>query len=512
MFYTSTRDNKVKVDSLDAILSGISTDGGLFVPSSIPKIDHKVLNTLIKKHKKSSKYSLYKETAKIVFKTFFSELKNKDIEKIVEVYDVKNWDLTKSEKNDNSPVILNQFEENLFFLDLTKGKTSAFKDIALSALSTFINLAKGYKKSKLDTLIITATSGDTGKAALEGFKNKKGFKLFVLYPKNGVSVIQKKQMMSQEGKNLKVYGIKGNFDDAQKEVKDIFNDKDFIKNIEETGYKLTSANSINIARLIPQIVYYIYSYLLLAIKYDWDINKKKEKVNFAVPTGNFGNVLAAYISSLLFVPVNKLIICSNENNILTDFFNTGIYDTKRKFKITNSPSMDILVSSNLERYLHFVFKNDDKVDIKKLMYDLKEKKKFTILRNKLNVLNKNIYADYLNEKDTLKVLGETKILDTHSSVAYGVYKKYLKKTKDNTKTILTLTASLYKFPTSVLNAFNIKENKDDIFSSIEKIKKISKVHIPKNIKELKNKKDINKEIVEINKVKEKILRELKSKN
>ena len=339
-------------------------------------------------------------------------------------------------------------------MELFHGKTYAFKDFALSFLPRI--MSEAIRANNLnEVMVLTATSGDTGSAALNGFKNVDKTKVIVFYPTIGISEVQKRQMTTIDGNNTHAYGIKGNFDDAQKALKEIFNDESLKKYLENKGYSLSSANSINIARLVPQIVYYFYAYYEMVKS---NSIEEGESISISVPTGNFGNILAGYLAKNMGLPIKDLICASNKNNILTDFINTGIYDTNREFFITNSPSMDILVSSNLERFLYYSLNKDSEL-IKNLMKDLKETGKFKINKEKL----KNIFAYSYNDEQTLNIIKEVYedygyLLDTHSAIGIGAAKEYQK--HNNIKVLVAATASYYKFPKSVTDALGLKSSGD----------------------------------------------------
>ena len=466
MKYISTRDKTISISPSKAIIQGISKDGALFVPSSIPKV----------KDIMDLKGKTYKELAYIImnkFLTDFDPIVLKDC--IDKAYD---------KKFSKDSIVEIAKVEDMFFLELFHGPTLAFKDMALSILPYLLKSAMKINKIGEEVVILTATSGDTGKAALEGFANIEGIKIIVFYPENGVSTIQKRQMITQEGSNAFVVGIRGNFDDAQNGVKELFNNKDFIQSIDESDYLLSSANSINIGRLIPQIVYYFYSYLTLLQQ---DKLESNEKINVVVPTGNFGNILAAYYGKEMGLPINKLICASNENNILSDFINTGVYDKRRKLVLTSSPSMDILISSNLERLLFHISGEDDKF-VKDSMKQLSKDGFYTIENLNLD----GFYADYSTEEEVSysinKVFKDNNyLMDPHTAVAYNVYEKYKSETKDSTKTIIVSTASPFKFGNMVASAIGIDLEEKDEFTILDELGNQSKIEVPLAIKDLKDK-------------------------
>lgn len=474
MIYKSTRSSENEISSCEAMIKGIADDGGLYVPKEIPEINESI-EDLINMN--------YKELACFILKKFFTDFEDGELEKCAKTaYDDKF----------DTPIIAPLVEkEGVHFLELYHGPTLAFKDIALTILPHLLKTAAKKKNIEKDIVILTATSGDTGKAALEGFANVVGTKIVVFFPQNGVSEIQKRQMITQDGKNTFVVGIDGNFDDAQNGVKALFNDKEFVKEINENKYIFSSANSINIARLIPQVVYYFYSYLTL-LK-----NKKIQKgesINVVVPTGNFGNILAAYYGKKMGLPIHKLICASNENNVLYDFLNSGVYDKRRDLKLTMSPSMDILISSNLERLLYEISGRDEAL-IKELMLKLQKEGKYEITEDMKTKL-KDFYGGYASEQKTLESISNLYkssgyVMDTHTAVAYSVYKKYKEETHDDTKTIIVSTASPFKFGRSICKAIGIETDNIDDFKVMDELSKTAKLPIPEAIKNLQYKKIVH---------------------
>lgn len=482
MEYISTRDKNNSVSSTKAVIEGIAEDGGLFVPKEVKPIEK--LSSLVG-------YS-YNKLCKYVLSYFFDDIDDGLDEAVDKAYD---------EKFKNGVLKIRDLGD-IAFLELYHGVSLSFKDIALSILPQLMRLSMEKEKIQEDMLILTATSGDTGKAALEGFKNLERFKVAVFFPNDGVSFIQERQMITQEGNNTYVFRLMGNFDDAQSEVKDLFSEDEFLEELKKMNLRLTSANSINIARLIPQVVYYIYTYLEVL---NSGKLSKGEKINFCVPTGNFGNVLAAYYAHKLGVPINKLIVASNENNVLSDFFKTKKYNSNRKLIKTISPSMDILVSSNLERLL-FDLTNDDEL-IKMKMTSLKESGYYSI-----DVDTDLFYADFMKQDEVerhIKTVFDkyNYIIDPHTAVAFGVYNKYLAETSDLTYTVIVSTASPYKFPKEILKAFNISA-KDEL-DSINKLAILSSTEIPPQILDLFNKGEMREIIVDKGKMKEKLLNTIK---
>lgn len=464
MKFQSTRGLEAGVKSANAIIRGIAKDGGLYVPESFPN-----LYDLLKKEKSLS----YEELAFRIIKEFFDDIDEKDLKEAIN--DAYNNRFNVEVKNG--------------FLELYHGPTSAFKDAALLFLPQIMKKAKKVVSLEDEVVILTATSGDTGKAALEGFSNVEGFKVIVYYPKHGVSPIQERQMLTQEGNNVKVFGIEGNFDDAQTGVKLIFGDEDLKEQLKEKGYVLSSANSINIGRLVPQIVYYFYGYFKLVEQGDI---KEGEEINVVVPTGNFGNILASYYAKQMGLPVNKFICASNENKVLTDFFNSGTYDKRRKLILTESPSMDILVSSNLERLL-FEATGRNGEEVNKLMNSLMNEGIYEV-SDKVKDFIKEFYGNFATQKEVSKTISneyknEGNLIDTHTAVAKTVYQKYVEETKDNRKVLIASTASPYKFPRSICSALNIDTKDLNDFEVLNKLYEVTKVEIPNNLKGL-DKKDI----------------------
>lgn len=484
MKFQSTRGLESGVASAEAIVRGIAKDGGLYVPESFPN-----LYDSLKKEKNLS----YEELAFKIIKEYFTDIKEEELmDAINEAYN-------------------NRFnvEVNKNFLELYHGPTCAFKDAALLFLPQVMRRARKALGLKEEVVILAATSGDTGKAALEGFKDVEGFKVIVYYPKKGVSAIQERQMSTQEGNNVKVYGITGNFDNAQNGVKEIFGNEDFKEELKKEGYLLSSANSINIGRLVPQIVYYFYGYFKLVKE---GKIKEDEKINVVVPTGNFGNILAAYYAKRMGLPVEKFICASNDNKVLTDFFHTGIYDKRRELILTESPSMDILVSSNLERLL-FEGSGKDGEEIKKLMDSLIKDGIYQV-SDKLKEFLKDFYGNFATQEEVSKAISdmyekEGYLIDTHTAVAQVVYEKYAKETGDNKQVLIASTASPYKFPRSICNALEIDVEGIDDFKVLNKLFEKTKVEIPTNLKDLDKKQILHEEVWDKDEMKEAILSYLK---
>lgn len=471
MKFQSTRGLEKGIVSSEAVIKGIAKDGGLFVPESFPKIYDK-----LKKLKKLS----YEELAYEVISKYFTDIKESELkEAITEAY-------------------TGRFEVKVEgnFLELYHGPTCAFKDAALLFLPQIMKRAKKIMGVKEDVVILTATSGDTGKAALEGFSNVEGFKVVVYYPKNGVSAIQERQMSSQEGKNVKVCGIKGNFDNAQTGVKEIFSNDKLKEKLKKKGYILSSANSINIGRLVPQIVYYFYGYFKLIEQ--GKINEGDE-INVVVPTGNFGNILASYYAKQMGLPINKFICASNDNKVLTDFFHSGSYDKRRELILTESPSMDILVSSNLERLLFEATGRDGK-KVKELMESLNSKGEYSITKE-IKTFLAEFYGNFATKEEVYSTIKnkykkEGYLMDTHTAVAEVVHKKYINDTKDEKAVLIASTASPYKFPRSICNALEMDVNNIDDFEVVKELHNATKVDIPKNLQDLDKKKVLHDEVWE----------------
>ncbi|MBR3635862.1 MAG: threonine synthase, partial [Lachnospiraceae bacterium] len=404
VLYKSTRDSSKLVTASQAILKGLSDDGGLFVPTALPKLD-KSIDELSKMD--------YKGIAYEVMKLFLSDFTEDELKNCIDnAYD---------EKFDTKEIVPITEADGAFYLELYHGSTIAFKDMALSILPHLMTTAAKKNNISNEIVILTATSGDTGKAALAGFADVKGTKIIVFYPKGGVSFIQERQMVTQTGDNTMVIGIKGNFDDAQTGVKKIFGDKEFAKQLADKGYQFSSANSINIGRLVPQVVYYVYAYAKL-------LSDKKisegEKINVVVPTGNFGNILAAYFAKNMGIPIAKLICASNENKVLYDFFETGVYDRNREFMLTNSPSMDILISSNLERLIYLIAGEDSDKNAS-LMKSLVSEGRYEISKDMKDKLD-SFTGGFATQEETcakIKDMYEKNgyVLDTHTAVASKVY-------------------------------------------------------------------------------------------
>ena len=469
VLYKSTRGKEQAVTASMAILKGLSEDGGLFVPERIPQLD-------VPMDKLAQ--MTYQETAYEVMSRFLTDFTEEELKNCIsKAYD---------SKFDTEKIAPLHEACGAYFLELFHGATIAFKDMALSILPHLMTTAAKKNHVKNEIVILTATSGDTGKAAMAGFADVPGTKIIVFYPKHGVSPIQEKQMVTQTGANTYVVGITGNFDDAQTAVKKMFNDHEMAAELDQAGFQFSSANSINIGRLVPQIVYYVYAYATLVR--DGKI-KDGQEINVVVPTGNFGNILAAYYAKQMGLPIHKLICASNENRVLYDFFRTGTYDRKRDFILTTSPSMDILISSNLERLIYrLTGENAEKCA--ELMKSLSEGGEYTITEEMKAQLG-DFYGNFCSEEETANTISEiykdsNYVIDTHTAVAAGVYKKYVSETDDHLPTVIASTASPYKFTRSVMDALG-EDHKDlDDFGLVDALSALSKVPVPRAVEEIRS--------------------------
>ncbi|NMP38030.1 MAG: threonine synthase [Clostridiales bacterium] len=476
MNYTSTRDKALKVSSCEAITKGISSDGGLFLPTEIPSLTADDISRLVPLG--------YKQRAKDILARFLTDYTPQELSACVEGAYADG----KFSSEAVAPVV--NIHDGVNVLELWKGPTCAFKDMALQLLPHLLTTASGKLMSDTQTVILVATSGDTGKAALEGFSDVAGTKILVFYPNDGVSPMQKLQMTTQEGSNVGVCAVQGNFDDAQNGVKAIFTDEAIVKKLRENGCAFSSANSMNWGRLVPQIVYYISAYCDLVAS---GAIANGEKINVTVPTGNFGNILAAYYAKRMGLPIKKLICASNANNVLTDFINTGIYDRNRHFYLTSSPSMDILISSNLERLLFELCGRDDAC-IREWFGKLKAEGRYEVSDSVKSQISDLFAAGFCDDaatkaaiKDTFEKYGY--LCDTHTAVAVSVYNDYLAKTGDDTPVVIASTASPFKFCSSVLDALKPgKKESSDEFGMIEELEAVSGCLAPAQLKALKGKK------------------------
>jgi threonine synthase len=478
--YVSTRGSQNTKTAAQAVIQGISEDKGLYVPSNIPALPFKP---------EEMQGKTYQEIALKVISAFFTDYTEEEMQACIDgAYD------SKFEEKEIAPIVK---AGNAHFLELYHGKTAAFKDMALSILPYLLTTAMKKEKEDKRICILTATSGDTGKAALEGFADVAGTEIIVFYPNQGVSQVQQRQMVTQEGENTHVFAINGNFDDAQTGVKNIFNDSAFAEELAAMNCKLSSANSINIGRLVPQVAYYVYAYAKLLEK---GALKVGEKMNVVVPTGNFGNILAAYYAREMGIPMGKLICASNENKVLTDFINTGCYDIRRDFYLTNSPSMDILISSNLERLL-FHLSGGNAAEIKGLMENLDKEKVYQV-GDKIKEGLIDFYSGFATIDETNAAIGDMYqkngyLMDTHTAVAYKVYQDYVKETGDSTPTIIASTASAYKFADSAAKSIGLSEEKDD-FAYVSALYEKTNVRVPSGLNGLESKEIRHTGVLDIN--------------
>ena len=467
LHYKSTRNSNMNVTASEAILKGLAPDGGLFVPDKLPKL--KVAFDELKD-------MTYQETAYAVMKEFLTDFTEDELKACIEkAYDAK------FDTEEIAPLVK---VDDTYYLELFHGATIAFKDMALSILPHLLTTAAKKNHAKNEIVILTATSGDTGKAALAGFADVEGTRIIVFYPKNGVSKVQELQMVTQKGNNVGVVAIHGNFDNAQSGVKAMFENKELAEKLNEKGYQFSSANSINIGRLVPQVAYYVYAYAKLLQNEEIEAG---EKINVVVPTGNFGNILAAYYAKQMGTPIDKLICASNENKVLFDFFQTGIYDKNREFMLTTSPSMDILISSNLERLLYLIA-GEDSDKTKALMEELKATGKYTItddMKERLADFAAGFASEEATDASIKKVYDKTGyVMDTHTAVADHVCSVYREETKDTKKCVIASTASPYKFVKSVMTAIDVENANEDEFTLLPKLQEVSGVDMPQAIKDI----------------------------
>ena len=493
LLYKSTRNSEKTVTASEAILKGLADDGGLFVPVSIPKLDV-TLDEL--------KDMSYQETAYAVMKQFLTDFTEDELKNCI----AKAYDL----KFDTEEIAPLAKVEDTYYLELFHGATIAFKDMALSILPHLLTTSAKKNNVKNEIVILTATSGDTGKAALAGFADVEGTKIIVFYPKNGVSKVQELQMVTQKGDNTSVVAIHGNFDCAQSGVKAIFENKELAKEMDAAGYQFSSANSINIGRLVPQIVYYVYAYAKLLQNEEIVAG---EEINVVVPTGNFGNILAAYFAKQMGIPIAKLICASNDNKVLYDFFETGVYDKNREFILTISPSMDILISSNLERLVYMIAGCDAKKN-SELMAALKEKGVYE-LSDDMKANLSDFAAGYATEEEVKAKIADVYkktgyVMDTHTAVAASVYEKYRESSKDEKKTVIASTASPYKFSRSVMTAIDARYEGLDEFDLVDALEVISNVEIPNAVEEIRDAKILHTLECDADKMEETVKNILKS--
>ena len=469
LVYHSTRNSEETATASEAILKGLTSDGGLFVPDSIPK-----LNVSLEDLTQMS----YQEIAYAVMKEFLTDFTEEELKTCINnAYD---------SKFDTEEIAVTKKVDRAYYLELFHGATIAFKDMALSILPHLLVTSARKNNVKNEIVILTATSGDTGKAALAGFADVPGTKIIVFYPKSGVSPIQEKQMVTQKGDNTYVIGIKGNFDDAQTGVKKMFSNKELAKVMNDNGFQFSSANSINIGRLVPQVVYYVKAYADLLKQ---GALKAGEPMNVVVPTGNFGNILASYYAKQMGIPIGKFVCASNKNKVLFDFFETGKYDRNREFYVTTSPSMDILISSNLERMIYRIAGNDAK-QCAKFMAALTKDGEY-VITDAMKAELSEFFGAFGSEEETAVKIKEVYdkegyVMDTHTAVAAVAYDKYKAATGDDkTPTVIASTASPYKFTRSVMNAIDPAYDAEDDFELVDELNKVSKTAIPKAIEEIR---------------------------
>lgn len=458
-------------------------DGGLFVPAEYPAITQEELKSDL----------AYTDCAYLIMKKFLTDYDDNELKSIINQSYGSNF-----ASPDIAP--LYKYDDSTGILELWHGPTAAFKDLALQCMPRLLIHALKIFEESVNVIILVATSGDTGKAALEGFKNVNGTRIITFYPGEGVSIIQKRQMITTDGVNTKAVGVRGNFDDCQTAVKKAFKDKDLREKAKQKGYIFSSANSINWGRLVPQVAYYFWAYLQLAKK---SMIRIGDQVNVCVPTGNFGNILASYYAYKMGLPVQRFICASNMNNVLTDFINTGKYSTNRTFYTTVSPSMDILISSNLERLIFDLVQQDGE-RVCHYYNELKQEKSFTLDPGPLKELKGLFYGDYAREEDTFNTIADTfnkkgYVLDTHTAVGFNVLKKYREKTNDMTPVILTATANPYKFPVAVFYALTGKKDLDD-FDALKLLYKKTNMPVHQSLVDIEKRKVTNRDIIDADEI------------
>ena len=477
--YQSTRGGQAGVTASQAVLQGLAADGGLFMPTEIPKLDVSI---------EKLAGMTYQETAYEVMKLFLTDYTEEELKScIAKAYD------SKFDTEEIAPLAK---ADGAYYLEHYHGSTIAFKDMALSILPHLMTTAAKKNHADKEIVILTATSGDTGKAAMAGFADVPGTRIIVFYPKGGVSPVQERQMRTQKGENTAVVAIHGNFDDAQTGVKNLFNNKELAKELAEKGFQFSSANSINIGRLVPQVVYYVYAYAKLLANEEIAAG---EEINVVVPTGNFGNILAAYFAKKMGLPIRTLICASNDNKVLYDFFRTGEYNKNRAFHVTVSPSMDILISSNLERLLaHMGGQAATKAEMESLNRDGVYHAEIT---------EKSISGEYATEAETFAAIKDFYektgyVMDTHTAVAYAAYQKYKAESGDNTPMVIVSTASPYKFTKDVMTALDAKYKDGDAFALQEDLERISGVAVPAPIVGLEHRPILHKNVCEKTEIKD----------
>ena len=485
LVYHSTRNSEETATASEAILKGLTSDGGLFVPDSIPK-----LNVSLEDLTKMS----YQEIAYAVMKEFLTDFTEEELKTCINnAYD---------SKFDTEEIAVTKKVDGAYYLELFHGATIAFKDMALSILPHLLVTSARKNNVKNEIVILTATSGDTGKAALAGFADVPGTKIIVFYPKSGVSPIQEKQMVTQKGDNTYVIGIKGNFDDAQTGVKKMFSNKELAKVMNDNGFQFSSANSINIGRLVPQVVYYVKAYADLLKQ---GALKAGEPMNVVVPTGNFGNILASYYAKQMGIPIGKFVCASNKNKVLFDFFETGKYDRNREFYVTTSPSMDILISSNLERMIYRIAGNDAK-QCAKFMAALTKDGEY-VITDAMKAELSEFFGAFGSEEETAVKIKEVYdkegyVMDTHTAVASCVCAQYREESGDETKCLIASTASPYKFVGNVMRAIDAEYAGRDEFELVDELEKLSQVAVPNAVKEIRDAKILHTRECDADKMKE----------
>ena len=499
MMYISTRDNSKKITSAEAIARGISSEGGLFVPEEFPKYDGVTFEALLLMD--------YRGRAKKIIGDYLTDFTAEEVADCVD----KAYTEEKFGGSNPAPMsIVNHNDKKLCLLELFHGPTCAFKDMALQILPHLLTCSLNKTADGKKAVILVATSGDTGKAALEGFSGVENTEIIVFYPSDGVSPMQKHQMDTTLGDNVNVCAIRGNFDDAQTGVKKIFTTEDIKSRLSENNLMFSSANSINWGRLLPQIVYYVSAYCDMVNAGEIALG---DKINITVPTGNFGNILAAYFAKQMGLPVNKLICASNSNNVLTDFINTGVYDKNRQFITTVSPSMDILVSSNLERLLYLLGGRDDKLD-SEYMSNLNNLGKYTVNDAVKNAVQADFCGGCCSEEETLQTISQLYkdtgyVCDTHTAVAVNVYEKYVDETGDKTPNVIASTASPYKFSRAVLSAVLGEEVTDeDEFAVVDKLSQVTGTEIPAPLEATRTMEDRFKNLINVDEMPDYVLKAL----
>ena len=484
IMYKSTRGMQGEITASAAIIKGLAEDGGLFVPTSFPKLSIELSEL---------KDMSYQETAYLVMKEFLTDYTEEELKNCIKnAYD---------EKFDTAEIAPLVKKGDQFFLELFHGATIAFKDMALSILPHLLTTAMKKNKVDKEVVILTATSGDTGKAALAGFADVPGTRIIVFYPKGGVSKIQELQMVTQKGNNTKVIGVHGNFDDCQTGVKNIFNDQALKKEMENKGFQFSSANSINIGRLVPQVAYYVYAYGKMLKQNEI---KAGELLNVVVPTGNFGNILAAYYAKQMGLPIGKLICASNENKVLFDFFETGCYDRNREFILTTSPSMDILISSNLERLIYLLCDGDTEQNAA-FMKSLTESGRYEISADMKSKLRDFVGA-YAKEEDVFATIHEIYektgyVIDTHTAVAATADRNYHETVHDTAKSVVISTASPFKFTRNVMKAVAPSYEEADDFKLVDELSRLAKVKVPAAIEEIRQAEILHSQVCDVTEMK-----------